>query len=37
MKNPFITNRALGAADLVDREVEVRRVQENIRQVASCS
>jgi AAA+ ATPase superfamily predicted ATPase len=32
MKNPFITNRALGAADLVDREVEVRRVQENIRQ-----
>ncbi|MGH9847338.1 MAG: ATP-binding protein, partial [Blastocatellia bacterium] len=32
MQNPFITERALGAADLVNRQEEVQRVKTSIRQ-----
>ncbi|MEP7271242.1 MAG: hypothetical protein ABI882_07035, partial [Acidobacteriota bacterium] len=31
MQNPFITERALGMADLVDRQVEVEQVRQSIR------
>jgi hypothetical protein len=32
MKNPFVTNRALGATDLVDRKQELQRVKDTLQQ-----